>query len=229
MKNITFIDMQNVSDLHRPIPAKKHIPNWYKELDSYVGKVKKPGGNGRTTATAKRCMPLFDAITSGYLILSPADIFVSQKDGQPWFEWANFNLIGFNPVEQAPNHPSNSGNLAYPKWNNPWSVKTPKGYSCLFTAPKHRNNVFTILDGVVDTDTYSAAVNFPFVLNDNSFEGLIPAGTPIAQVIPFKRDAFKMNFGTESSHAELEDMSTKLLTRFFDGYKNLFWQKKEYN
>jgi hypothetical protein len=228
MKNITFTNTKNTSDLHNPIPAKNNIPAWYKELDSYIGKVKRPDGEGGTTSSAKRCMPLFDSITAGYLILSPADIFVSQRDGQPWFEWANFDLIEFHPVEQAPNHPNNTGHLAYPKWNNPWSVKTPKGYSCLFTAPKHRDNVFTILDGIVDTDIYSLPVNFPFVLNDISFEGLIPAGTPIAQVIPFKRDSFQMNFGTESSYKELEMLSLRLSTRFFDRYKNLFWQKKEY-
>ena len=52
----------------------------------------------------------------------------------------------------------------------------------------HRESVFTIMDGIVDTDSYNALVNFPFFLNDWSYEGLIPAGTPMAQVIPFKRE-----------------------------------------
>ena len=100
--------------------------------------------------------------------------------------------------------------------------------SCLFVQPFHRESKFTIFPGIVDTDTYSAQVNFPFVMNDNQWEGLIPAGTPIAQVIPFKRDSFKMELGNQINIQESKSITSKLRTRFFDSYKNQFWQRKEY-
>ena len=163
------------AELDNPKPASKFIPDWYKDVESYMGGIKKPTGQGTTTGTIKRCMPVFDAINAGYIITLPADVYISQKDGQPYYEWSSLGLVQFHPVEQAPNHPNRNGhNAAYPKWMNPWSIKTPKGYSVLFTQPFHRESPFSILPGVVDTDTYTAPVNFPFVLNDITFEGLIP-------------------------------------------------------
>jgi hypothetical protein len=228
MKIIFTETLGTDKDTYSPIPASKFLPQWYKDLESYMNGARKPNGTGTTTATIKKCIPVFDAITAGYLILSPADVYISQKDDAPYYEWANYGLIQFHPVEQAPEHPDRNGHITYPKWTNPWAITTPKGYSCLFTAPKHRDNVFTILDGIVDTDTYSAPVNFPFVLNDTTFEGLVPAGTPIAQVIPFKRDSFELEIGDITSLEKAQNITNKLRTKFFDSYKTQFWTKKQY-
>jgi hypothetical protein len=215
------------ADLEQPKPASKLVPDWYKNTQSYMSGERKPTGNGATTATIKRCMPVFDAIIAGYIIESPADIFVSIKDGQQWFEWSDFGLISFHPVEQAPDHP-NKKSFPYPKWNNPWSIATPKGYSTLFVQPFHRESVFTILPGIVDTDQYTAPVNFPFVINDPAFEGLIPKGTPIAQVVPIKRDSWTMEIGSKKDFETQTKVSKKLQSKFFDRYKTMFWTKKEY-
>ena len=109
---------------------------------------------------------------------------------------------------------------------NPWAIKTPKGYSTLFTQPMHRESVFTILPGVVDTDTYTAPVNFPMVINDPNFEGLIPKGSPIVQVIPFKRDKWESTFSKDVE--SVNKVSAYLNSQFFDRYKRMFWSRKEY-
>jgi hypothetical protein len=116
----------------------------------------------------------------------------------------------------------------YPKWHNPWAIRTPKGYSTLFVQPFHRESLFTILPGIVDTDLYLPTVNFPFVINDPDFEGLIPEKTPIAQVIPIKRDSWKMSIGDEKDIEDLLLVRRKLQTKLFDRYKKFFWSKKEY-
>jgi hypothetical protein len=224
---ITFTSAIDYKELEEPQPASKFIPEWYKNISSYANEKKMPDGKGTTTATVKKCMPVFDAVTAGYIITSPADIWVSIKNGQQYFEWSNFELISFHPVEQASGHPAGNG-FSYPKWNNPWAIKTPKGYSTLFVQPFHRESLFTILPGIVDTDTYTAQVNFPFTINDLLFEGLIPKGTPIAQVIPFKRDNWKMNIGGKKELDEIKLIKTKLHTKFFDRYKSMFRQIKEY-
>jgi hypothetical protein len=223
---IIFTDTTG-TNLKQPKPASKLIPDWYKNMDSYMSKEKKPVGDGSTTATIKRCMPVLDAITAGYIIESPADVWVSKKEEGQWFEWADFGLISFHPIDQAPEHPARNS-FPYPKWVNPWSIKTPKGYSTLFVQPFHRPSVFTILPGIVDTDTYTSPVNFPFVINDPNFEGLIPKGTPIAQVIPFKRDSWNMEIGTKKDLEEHIKVAKKLQSKFFDRYKTMFWSRKEY-
>ena len=224
MKPIIFTDTLGVAETYAPIPSSKLIPSWYKNMDSYINKQKEISvENHTTTGTLKKCIPVFDAITSGYLILLPCDVSVSTMDNAPYYQWSNYDLIKFHPIEQAPQHPQANG-FAFPKFVNPWAIKTANGYSCLFTAPKHRDNPFTILDGIVDTDKYDAAVNFPFVLNDPKWEGIIPAGTPIAQVIPFKRDAFEMQIKDNNYTKTVAQLKSK----FFNSYKTQFWQRKEY-
>jgi hypothetical protein len=65
-------------------------------------------------------------------------------------------------------------------------------------------------------------------LKDSKFKGIIPAGTPLVQVIPFKRDSWVAEIsigGKETS--ERKGMVDYLLARFFhSSYKKGFWTKK---
>lgn len=237
MQNITFTNLYNTEVLHPPIPASKLVPDWYKTLNSYSSNkkepLKEPAG---VPTTIKRCMPVFDSITAGYILFTPYDVFVTQEqleEGssklQPYYHWKGNKFIEFHPIGQAPNYPNNSGHTeAFPKFMNQWGIKTPKGYSTIVLQPMHRESVFTILPGIVDTDKYDTAINFPFVLNDINFSGLIPAGTPMAQVVPFKRDSWKMNFGKEKDLKNAENTGKKIGSVFFDAYKDMFRQKKDF-
>jgi|LakMenEpi03Aug12_release.lakeMendotaPanAssembly.Ray.scaffolds.fasta_scaffold785784_1 hypothetical protein len=239
MASIVFTDTIGVLDVYAPKPAFQVIPDWYKDTESYLSDVKKPNGNGDTSATIKRCMPIFDALNSGYILVTYNDIWVSKKSeidaktNEPtgkkvsWYEWPSFSPIQFHSIEQAKKYP-NVKNDAIPKWTNPWGIKTPPGFSTLFIPPVHRNNVFTAFPGVVDTDTYTAPVNIVFVLSDPDFEGLVPAGTPIVQVIPFKRESWEMSLGNERDFNEQVKVTSKLRTKFFDSYKTQYRQVKEY-
>lgn len=228
-KVITFTNTFKI-DLseHFPKPASKNVPEWYKQTQSYFSGVRKPIGDGTTTATIKRCIPVFDAITSGYVITTIVDVYVSVKDGKQWFEWPVLEPMGFHPIEQAMKHPKNNGQ-DIPKWINPWAIETPKGWSCLFVPPLHGDrSVFEALPGLVDTDTYMAPVNFPFIMNDPKFEGLIEAGTPIVQVIPIRRENWSSKIGGPKNLQKSEQIFHKIRQRFFDNYKTKYWQKKEY-
>lgn len=87
-------------------------------------------------------------------------------------------------------------NLPFYKVLNPWVISTPPGYSCLFLPPMNNtDDRFSIIPGIVDTDTYKNEINFPFVINGDKYptlETMIKKGTPYVQVIPFKRDRWKM-------------------------------------
>ena len=234
MQTIKFTDTIGVPKEYCPVPASKIIPEWYKNLESYIGEEKKPNGTGGTNITAKRCMPIFDAITSGYIILTHTDLWVSQRPDengkmQPAYEWPNFGALGHHAKEQLPDHPDGAGHeFIYPKWRNAWAIATPPGYSTLFISPLHRETPIMVFPGVVDTDTYNAPVNFPFVLRDSKMDGLIPAGTPIMQVIPFKREEWQMEIGGAKELQEQENMINRIRSVFFDSYKKQFRQPKEY-
>lgn len=223
---ITFTKIvKHVDDLYSPQPATKFLPEWYKNTDGYIGE-KKP-----YSQTIKKCIPVFDALTAGYIIPTQMDIWVEIKDGVQNYTTPDSNLpqmILFHPVKQAPFHPK-MNQRPYPKFYNPYSIKTSSGYSCLFIPPLHQpNQYFNILPGMVDTDIYTANINFPFTLNDPNFEGLIPAGTPMIQVIPIKRDSWTMEFGEDKEKEKSLKDEDFLNSMFFNRYKNVFWNKKEY-
>ena len=228
MKEIKFTNVFGL-DFFPPKPAVKQIPNWYKNTSEYIGgQGRKITNVGSTPHTIKKCMPVLDAMTAGYILYTQVDVQVTQVDGLPYFHWASQDAISFHPITQAPLHPAKN-EAPYPKWNNPYSVKTPPGYSTLFLPPMHNpNGIFTVLEGLVDTDIYSAPVNFPFVLNNVKWEGIIGAGTPMVQVIPIKRDSWKNKIGLEEEIKEQNMISLKLKTLFFNSYKKQFWSRKEY-
>lgn len=242
---IIFTKLVDFDYVKEPQPASLHIPEWYKNIDSYMGGKKVPNGIGQTTATIKRCMPVFDAITSGYIIFSDIDVFVTLKKfdingnvlpenseetthyTKQYFEWPSGEPISFHVNAQVAGHPLDHGN-DFPKWNNSWGIKTPKGYSAMFIQPMHHESVFTILPAVVDTDKYNIPINFPFVMNDKNWEGLIPAGTPIAQIIPIKRETWKSKIGNKKEKISIINDTNTLNTKIFDKYKTTFRTSKEY-
>lgn len=228
---IIFLNNGIVLPEFYPAPAKQFIPDWYKQTPSFHHGKKEVQVDGTTSHTIKKCVPVFDAITAGYIIPTWADIYVRKDDAGniQMFPSGNFMQLESHPLEQAPLHPKvNTPQI--PKFNSPWGIKTPKGYSCLFIPPMHQPNpYFSILEGIVDTDVYTIPVLFPFVLKDLNFEGIIPAGTPMAQVIPFAREDWRMRFGTEREVEDSKEVSKKLFSKWFDKYRNFWWHRKSFN
>jgi hypothetical protein len=232
MKNNKII-FTNTTELNldMPEPASKLLPDWYKKHDSYIENNKKiPPLKGGVSGTIKKCMPVFDVLNSGYIIKTEVDIYVEKviSNGK------KINNFIFNSLNYVTSHNKLQANVErknvpeeyIPKISNVWGIKTPKGYSCLFIPPVHRDNLIEIFPGIVDTDNYNVPVEFPFILSDPDFEGLIPMGTPIAQVIPFKRDKWKSYIGNDINHVRKQEIQTHRM--FFDRYKKLFWDKKQY-
>ena len=228
-KEIVFTNMLGL-DFFPPRPAVKEVPEWYKNTPEYVnGQSKKITLPGSTSHTIKKCMPVFDALSIGYILYTQVEVQVYQTEEGPVYSWPSQNVIEFHPIDQAPIHPKADTKNPYPKWINPYAIKTPPGYSTLFLPPMHNpNKIFTILEGVVDTDTYTGPVNFPFLLNDSKWEGIIDPGTPMAQVIPFKRDSWKHKVGSEKDREKEAKVFSKRNLLLFNSYKKQFWSRKEY-
>lgn len=224
---VTFTNVKGYPLFGEPKPATKCVPDWYKEIANQYPE--NPKRIIEATSTAKRCMPLFDAMTAGYIMTTPTDVYVGEKDGSLTFDTPLQKIIEFHPNSQTHNHPQ-SMHERTPKFINGFTIKTPKGYSCLFIPPAHQNNpYFEILPGVVDTDTYTSYINFPFVLKDKKFRGMIPANTPMVQIIPFKRESWTCKNGSEQDSIDAEIMNHTLNSMWFNRYKTLYWIKKKWS
>jgi hypothetical protein len=213
-----------------PVPGIKAVPDWYKNMETSYAKKKTESHEVLETQTIKRCMPVLDAITAGYILKLHTDIFVKNIDDVISFEWAydTQDTITFHPAYQLVNYRNLDLLHGAPKLRNPWGIKTPKNYSCLFIPPTHQPaSGIRILEGYVDTDAYTNSVQFPFLV-DKDFEGTIPAGTPIAQVIPFKRDDFRMEFGNAIDRTENSAVGRLVRSTWINGYRHKFRAGKNY-
>jgi hypothetical protein len=220
-----------------PKPSAQYIPNWYKDMPVHMDNEKITGLNKESVAvsnlTLKGCSPFLDAITSGYMFVLPFDLeFRRNEQGMIGMRWAtNNNFISGHGSNQAPGIPAPvGGNETLLKWRPGWRVVTPKGYSSFFTHPTNRHDLpFRTFSGVVDTDLYELGVEFPFQLLNTIKEEIfiLEKGTPICQVIPFKRE----NWKSESIPFD-EDKNKvsgfKLKSKIVRSYKTQFWQKKSY-
>jgi hypothetical protein len=101
-------------------------------------------------------------------------------------------LVEFHNIKQIGTKKDAPGAPANPvKFINHWVIKTAPGWSTMFVSPvNHMNPNFTCLGGLVDTDRYPKEVNFPAIWHTPNFDAKVPAGTPLVQVIPIKRNSF---------------------------------------
>ena len=88
---------------------------------------------------------------------------------------------------------------------------------------------FSIIPGIVDTDSFDSEINFPIIINGDKYESLdtvIKKGTPYVQIIPFKRDNWKMKISSSNlSHNFIKKMLYPL--RLIHAYKTDIWKKKQ--
>jgi hypothetical protein len=212
-----------------PKPASRFIPDSYKKLERF-----KKGD--MFTPTVKVCMPFLDALTVGYIIPFDQDYLIDPVKGDSP-EKSDFSIvpasrkkedIGFHNQVQLPEGLNKQSGENTGKFINKWLIKTRPGYSCLFVPPLNRfDDRIEIISGVVDTDIYINAIHFPFILKKRDKQFLIKKGEPMVQVIPFKREPYKMwsGFYKEKKHGQTLN---KLMSEWVDKYKKYFWHKKEY-
>jgi hypothetical protein len=216
VKKIKFTPSDLSLLLAKPRPASREIPTWYKELEGVIN-----GGH-----TIKKCMPFLDAITAGYTLVLAADVHFSKGTYQ---EISKIPMIDLHTKDQVGdfNLPKEYSDQPF-KWLNHFLIETPKGYSSLITHPINRPDLpFYVITGIVDTDTFPVPVNFPFFIRAD-FDGIIPEGTPIAQVIPFKRTDWKSEVDDKNQANPPVSFINNVFNPPFNFYKRTYWKRKKY-
>lgn len=199
----------------KPYPARKFLPDWYKSLPMKINNEDK-----LLNGTVKRCLPFQEAMTIGYIIPLAADVWFKSNDNCSGLEWdSKFTdpLIRTHGKEQITSSkcPNPKEHMPPMKWVTQWVMQTPPGWSTLFVPPINRkDDRFEIFGGFVDTDIYFNNMQFPFFFTKPNFEGLIKAGTPLAQAIPVKRSEYlkkaKVEIFSKSDYKKLEKTKLKV-------------------
>ena len=215
------------------VPAKNRLPQWYKD-DTRLPKDQKRFQDKHI----KHCIPFLDALTTGYHIVTAQDIIAIQIEGKTRLEWINYEEPGYAPEEFVPADirtseraitlPTPAGfDDTHFVWSLHGTLELPKGYSAIFTHPLNQYDLpFFTLSGVVD-DFVMHSGKIPFFVK-SGFEGLIPKGTPLMQIIPFKREDWDSK-EEPGLYAKSELNRQQSTTTFRGWYKNNIWKQKKYN
>jgi len=215
-----------------PKPAKMYVPEWYKKIKPTdclsLGQNK---NENYDSGALKRCMPFLDALTHGYIQETWTEIQIKKNNnGDPSYAFPTGPIIldMGAPALDVPD-------IFYPvqwAWRIHWMPKLPKGWSAMITNPSNRPDLpFISFTGIVDSDVFYSSNqgnggNYPFYLKKD-FEGIIPIGTPMYQIIPFKRENWKSSILKYNPEDTLKRY-TNTRKYFINGYKKEYWQKKTF-
>jgi hypothetical protein len=233
--DIEFIPRsQDILDYFEPPkPAVEITPLWFKESSIYVNANRVQSLNA--TKDVKACASFADTLSSGYILVTPCDVEVVLIEGNLQFLPSSRFLFQFAVVRGPKVENVNQGfNMPFPEdcfpimfaWSPMYGIKTPKGYSVIITQPFNRFDLpFVTTQGIIDSDKYHLAGEIPFFIKRSAIGSVIPKGTPIAQIIPFKRTDWKSSLNKDFKSINMSNVKQSFVDRF---YKRNLWQKKTY-
>lgn len=224
----------------RPEPIMKTIPEWYRQADRFAKDpvsgqyVDMPHVGGRIP-TWKACPAVFDVMGSGYTYKTPCDIEFFEDvagliqarvldPGHPNF------LLEREPLPQF--MPPAGYHTRHFAWWADWAVELPDGYSALYMHPLNRFELpFITTSGIVDNDKDHLPGTMPFFFL-KGITGILPAGTPYAQIIPFKREHWLSETDTSLSPEQIQAKNEANSKQFRqpDGgvYMRDIWERRKY-
>ena len=185
--------------LPRPAPARSGLPDWLRQMPAKAHS----NIHGRDIRTVKQCPPFVDAMAYGVLVPLPCDVTVDKSS----FSWA-WDIpepstaghprapLSFHVPAQFPDAPFARQGQAALKFNSFWTIEVEQGWSLFATHPVNRDDLpFRLITGLVDADLFhDGGINFPAIWLDADFRGVLPKGTPVAQVFAVPRAAPELEF-----------------------------------
>jgi hypothetical protein len=225
-----------------PRPSKNFIPKWYKDMSPYDKSESNPSGRNisidsfLSNATAKKCTPMLDGMSAGYIVPLWCDVQVKQEKNKldnkfyPKISWR----IDLDVFEI---HGQSSRDVAAPigydqivfKFLTYFNIKTPPGHSISISTPAgHYGLPLYAIPAVIDSDKSVIDNNFPCWIQ-TGFEGVLEKGMPIAQVVPFKRTNWKINILERDFLEHKLEYSIGFDSNIINNYVRNIWSKKDYS
>jgi hypothetical protein len=239
MPNIYFEELFEELGAPHPEPAINALPRWYRDMPKFFNIDPNREVPTRDFGTIRACPAVNDIMASGYVLYLPGDIFIDATgeevrfnvgtfgNGSRIYE-AGFELISLHdPVSTKGYQSMFEFHEQTLKWQTYWGIRTDEGYSTMFVHPFHRTDLpFYCASAIVDTDKFGTRSPYAFFIK-KGFKGIIPRGTPMLQVIPFKREDWQMQI-VEPDRKDYHRNQQRIASTFTQPYKKIFWQRKKY-
>lgn len=230
-KKVTFIPKNEyvIEYAPKPEPASKNFPSWWRKSEPYVGGSKKVV-KGQYNSTVKKCPGIQDLLTTGYILKTPCDIYIDTTGEDLYYEVNEIHAtsIMLHSTEQVTSWEYDTERFTKDVFRiHPmWVVSTEKGYSTLFVHPSFHNTLpFEAVPAIIDTDMYPSDGPFSVKLK-KGFKGVIEAGTPLVQCIPYKREEFESVILEKPDIKMFNSIMLKIKYKFGNAYKSIMWEKK---
>jgi hypothetical protein len=218
------------ADIQPPIPSSTHLPPYLRSIPAPTRSQPTFNDNGYET-NVRACAPFLDAATAGWTQYSWSDIHIEVNGAAIRYHFSDSQMpILSHRQMRAEMAQAYTGYLPVEfMWLSQWQPQTPAGYSLLITHPLNRPDLpFLTTSGIIDADVFTVEGNgqVPFYLRAG-FSGLIPAGTPLYQLIPIRRTEWDRELLAHD--AKRRPRTMRRLRRYFTGgYRREFWQRKQY-
>ena len=220
------------------LPASNFVPDWYKKLNNdFVNEGHKYALKGDpdyaiagNPPTVKRCPGVFDFLHAGYIVPAWSDFFIRWNgDDEPpnvSFSYAVDKVggVGIHEYKQAEGAPFfNNSCKDIIKLKSPWTVSTSEGISLMILQPYYHNSTdITIMPGLLDSDVNRISNKLLQIFIKVNTQGkniFIERGTPLLQIIPFKRSDYKFECitrPTEEMYKDFEVLGVEPYSRIQD-------------
>lgn len=213
-----------------PKPAAFYIPDWYRGIKKFSETGIHLNESGVVEGiNIKSCVPFLDGMINGYIQETWQDLVVDNSNG----------ILSISAQITPEMVGSRGGDFHSPMgkgfyknefvWRSPWIARLPKGWSVLVTSPVNQVHLpFQTATGVIDSDNFyhSPFGNFPFYIKEG-FRGIIPAGTPMYQIIPIKRESWKSETMPWNKDEQLKRIFM-IASKTYGAYKSLFHVRKDF-
>ena len=196
---IKFTPMDNrMMEMPPVVNSTSNPPTWFKRIH-------------RNNGSLRTCAGTVDYLSAGVTLPLWTNVYFRPTSDNTGWEFgaddmsppANVNIISGFPFESTGKCPMTDVREietgVYPKLINPWRIETAPGWSTLFLPLLWEpNKNWSIVPAIVHTDFYHTANVVLNITTDKEFN--IRYGTPMVQLIPFKRsnDYEEILFGDES-------------------------------
>lgn len=234
MNTITFINFRpdRFSNENLPLPSIKVLPEWYKKFPKYFDQT--THDTSITISTLKNCAPFFDAMSAGYMLTTPCDLYFYEDSNKlPNVDILDDRYKDFVELRPPMEYfPKLEGYHDYHfHWLPDWGIRLEQGYSAMYVSPLNMYELpFLTTNGIVDNDNTSINGKIPFFIK-KGFSGIIKKGTPFLQIIPIKRESWKSETELLSENQVIyfyEEAQGKYRDIKSEGYKNVDWVRKHY-
>ncbi len=211
-----------VSKITRIQLASEVTPSWLADQKNYENSREK----------FQNCPGMHDLMRAGYIINAWDDIRIKANrvgtiakltmSFTPQLQAMSPKVVtGIAPIEK-------DMPLQVYKLNSPWSITTRAGWSAMVLPATFHSPFFKdlyVYGGINDYEDFHI-MNFIFSPL-RECEVFIPAGTPLLQVIPYKRESLKAVTGSSTQH-DRDIYHFSFPTRVRAAYRKLFHHRKTY-